>query len=105
MKKFAFLLSIILLSTAARSEPTVEANVVESDYVTTGLGVKASCNEKKSRFVESPPEIIRVLFRSYGGTCSIYITHKLSYKLQGKSFNIVTEDEYSTSVFKVTITK
>lgn len=105
MKKLTIFLSTLLLSAAASSEPTVEAKVVESDYVTTGLGVNASCDEKRSRFVESPPEVIRVLFRSYSGTCSIYITHKVSYKLQGKSFNIVTESEYNTSISKITIIK
>lgn len=106
MKKIAALFTLLLCSATYAQDSKPTARTVDSDYTETKLWIKGlSCEDGKSNFIESTPEIVDIRFRNMSNECFIVITHKISYKLVGKSFHVITRLNHMTNVQKFVVEK
>lgn len=109
--------AFLIASTAAFSQVKLSATPSDSDYVVSTFFVEGvSCENGKSRLLETSPEIVSVRFKKMdvGGMyttspsktgCSIDMLHKKTFKIEGKSFHIFNDNPYGATADKFTVHK
>lgn len=85
------------------SESIFDASYADPDYLQAGLSLEGFTCDGNTKILETPAEISAVKFKGRHDSCSVTIIYKKSYKIEGKSFHVVTESGSGLRVIKFTM--